>query len=521
MSYCRYNYNDLLTSKLPISLMELIQLRTPTLSPLQSNDSSAILNRKIILFRHPGYPQDFKQNVLLQLHAWDSPSGGLHAGTALLTCSLIACNAWHGYLTLKRDGPELILGDDDILSAQEYYFHVPSPSTASSLSSFGSGGYYKYPIFPSFQHWTFPHDHIPLQWVGSRDSDVELAPEIFNAPSVSSVSAAVITRDKGCTISKHRDYIERAHLCPRDEIDWFQKNGMRQYNSRFNTSGLLITDDTANAMAMRADIHRAFDDCKFAIVRKKGCWVTHFLETTHELGAVYHNRPVEVMGGVAPEFILARYAWAIFPLVKAFMEQGPSRLVKVREQCNNELQEVFKDLDPAGFAGIIATPRGRSASPKKRKKSESLPPIVETKRCCRRVDTPEDDLTDNSLGEDDTAESGTAQSDVTESEIASDLGNEQHTPNLSFDTSVFPQSSIAEAVQNPDILEVLEDPAVEAERLSLLRMREIRKRRPSKPASMCCDYNLAERNNALGVPGKPEYGGGHLCDQCLGWENEL
>ncbi|MCJ1396625.1 hypothetical protein MMC18_009516 [Xylographa bjoerkii] len=495
--------------------IEPIQLRTST-SPLQSNDSSPILNRKTILFRHPGYPPEFNQNVLLRLYAWDSPSGGLHAGTALLTCSLIACNAWSGYLTLERDGPELILGDDDILSAQEYYFHVPSPSAASS-SSLGSGGYYKYPIFPSFQHWTFPHGHIPLRWVGSRDSDVELAPEEFNCPAVSAVSAAVIARDKGCTISKHRDYIERAHLCPRNELDWFQKNGMGQYNRRINTSGPVITDDTANAMAMRADIHRAFDDCKFAIVRKKGCWVTHFLETTYELGALYHNRPVEVMGGVAPEFILARYAWAILPLVKPFMEQGPSRLVKVREQCNDELQEVVKDLDSAGFSRIIDTPRGRSASPKKRKVSESRPPIAETKRRCRRADTPEDDLAENSLAEDDTAEDGSAKSDIAESDIASDQENEHRTLNLSYDTSVVSQSSTAEVVQNPHILEVLENPAVEAERLSLLCMRELRKRRPSNPALMCCDYNLAERADALGLPGKQEYGGGHLCDRCLGW----
>ncbi|MCJ1406860.1 hypothetical protein MMC19_000930 [Ptychographa xylographoides] len=239
-------------------------------------------------------------------------------------------------------------------------------------------------------------------------------------------------------------------------------------------------------MAMRTDIHHAFDDCKSAMVRKSGCWVTHLLQTTYELGVVYHNRPVKVMGGVALEFILAQSAWAVFPLVKPFMEQGPSRLVKVREQFNNELQEVLKDLDPAGFAKIIDTGRGRSTSPKKRRTSDSLPPITETKRRCRRADTPEDDLTENSFAEDDTPENGTAKSDTAESGIASELGNEQPTPNHSFDVSVFTQSSTTQMVQTPPTLEVLEDPAIEAERLSLASDARTTK----APAQSACLYVL-------------------------------
>ncbi|KAJ9634235.1 hypothetical protein H2199_009065 [Coniosporium tulheliwenetii] len=343
--------------------METIHLRPATPLPLHDN-SSPTTNKHFIVFKHPGYPEDYEQNVLLQLYAWDSPNGGLHAGTALLACSLIACNAWDGYLTVERDGQKLDLQDDDILSAPEYYFHVPEPPTASADST-SSRNHYKYPIYPSFQHWAFPHRHVPSQWRGaSGDEGGSVPDEPSSTPSVSSVSAAVIARDRACAISKHRDYIERAHLCPRNELDWFQKNGMRRYNARLDISGDVITDDMANALAMRADIHRAFDGCKFAFVRKAGRWVAHFLETTYELGRMYHNRPVEMAAGVAPEFVLARFAWSVFPLVKAFMEHGPERLVRVREVCEGGLREVVKTLDPVGFAQITGTTRGRSASPK-------------------------------------------------------------------------------------------------------------------------------------------------------------
>lgn len=104
--------------------MKTIQLR-PAVSPPIYNDSPPTANKRIILFKHSGYPVHYDQNVLLQLYAWDSPTGGLHSGTALLACALIACNAWDGYLTIERDGQKLDLHDDDILIAQEYYFHVP------------------------------------------------------------------------------------------------------------------------------------------------------------------------------------------------------------------------------------------------------------------------------------------------------------------------------------------------------------------------------------------------------------
>ena len=463
--------------------MTTIQVRSAARLPSHDNSSPTTHNR-LITFKHPGYPDDYKQNVLLRLYSWDSPNGGLHAGTALLACALVACNAWDGYFTAELDGQRLEFQYDDILSAEVYYFHVPEHATASA-SSVSSQTHYKYPIYPTFHDWAFPHEHLPSQWRRAGNDEVSSAAgEPSSTPSVSSVTAAVIARDKACVITKYRDYIQRAHLCPRNELDWFQKNGMLQYNARLKISGDVVTDDMANALAMRADIHRAFDECKFALVRKAGRWVAHFLETTYELGRIYHNRPINVTAGVAPEFLLARFAWSIFPLIKGFMEHGPKRLVKIRQECEGGLREVVKTLDSVEFTQIqiTGTTRGRSASPKKRKASGALPPIVESKRFCKSSNQEMLDESDCSKNED-----------------------EQKTPSLSSDDIAPVQPQRCES---------------EEDRLCSLRMAELRKRRPCNPALLCCDYSLAEQANALGIPGRPEFGGGHLCGECLGLESE-
>jgi len=58
--------------------------------------------------------------------------GGMHYGTALTACAIVAGNAWNGYLP----------SEGRLLTGRTYYFHVPDTSGASSL----------YPVRPSFEH---------------------------------------------------------------------------------------------------------------------------------------------------------------------------------------------------------------------------------------------------------------------------------------------------------------------------------------------------------------------------------
>ncbi|KAG9234572.1 hypothetical protein BJ875DRAFT_509286 [Amylocarpus encephaloides] len=383
--------------------MPNISLRPVARPPAQEHERTSpgcTNTRTLTTFKHPAYSDDFQQGSLLQLYTWDTRDGGLHAGTALLACAIVACNAQDGYLTRNRDGGSLHVGDDEVLLDDEYYYHVPNPLPATQESS--GRAYYKHPVYPTFEHWPFPHGIIPARWLGGvegreggegGEGGETIDPS--STPSVSSVSVAVIARDRACAISKYRDYIERAHLCPRNELDWFQQTER-----------------------------------------------------------MYHHQPVEIAASVSAEFLLARFAWAIFPLVKAFIEQGPERLVKLQGKSSDGFYEVTKTLDPADFAQLGTTRRGRAKSPKKRKALDlNLPSVVEAKRPCLSTD-----------GSD----------------------NCEEVPSL------FCQSAISEEEPDEDMV-------------ATIRKQQLRKRRPTHdPSLICCDYSLAERENAMGHPGKPE-----------------
>ncbi|KAJ9634067.1 hypothetical protein H2199_009140 [Coniosporium tulheliwenetii] len=263
-----------------------------------------------IAFRHPGYRDEFEQNVLLTLYAFDNHSRALHHATAHTVCALVACNAWDGYFTRTRDGERLQLTADGLLTEKEYYFHVP--------------GNTRYPVYPTFSSWKFPKDNLPPHWPEEIQDDGEDGGGLVAPPSVSGVTKAVITRDRGCVISKDQDYVEKAHLCPQSEAEWFRINGMGDYNLNDTLADEVITDDISNAIGLRPDIHKAFDDRRFVIVRKHGQWVVHFINLTQNLGRRYHNIPLKLQTGVSARCLLIRFAWAIFPSVKKFLTRGAS-----------------------------------------------------------------------------------------------------------------------------------------------------------------------------------------------------
>ena len=189
--------------------------------------------------------------------------------------------------------------------------------------------------------------------------------------------------------------------------------------------------------------------------------------------------PISVPAMVKPEFILAMLAWAIFPLVKSFMEVGPPRLVRVRVEAEDGVQEVERTITPVEFSELESKRlRSRSNSPKKRK--ASLPSIPEDTLSVKRRRLDDFSLTDTpSLYYEDEGRQGT----------------------------------------QPESLEKHEGDNSEEGRIAKLRTRELRKRQPNHdPSLICCDYTLAEERNAAGISGPAEYGGGHLCMECLGAE---
>lgn len=192
-------------STLPPSL----RLRQPAhAQPAQPANAASTNPNLSIKFRHPGYPDAFDQNILLDLHPFDHAAGGLQYGVAFLACAIVAGNSWMtGYLTETRAGSRLNYDWDHLLMGEQYYFWVPpveDSDSASPQEPVSPAEAYKYPIFSSFQHWQFPHRDLPAEWPSqpSSPSGPDPAPT-----SVSGVTSYVTNRDEHCVISESKDYM--------------------------------------------------------------------------------------------------------------------------------------------------------------------------------------------------------------------------------------------------------------------------------------------------------------------------
>ncbi|KAL8935126.1 MAG: hypothetical protein Q9216_005576 [Gyalolechia sp. 2 TL-2023] len=474
-----------------------------------------------IIIKHPGYPEQY--NSLMQLHAHDvlKQQEGIHHGTVLAACSLISGRN-NGFITSQLGGSHLDLGIEDLLLQGVYYFTVPGDE--------------KYAIYPSFQHWRFPHDRLPPGWNISRPPGHSQA---LPAPARTNTTTAVLARDQKCLVSGHKDIMERAHLCPQKEISWFRLNNMGQYNQNDLLSSTWQTDDMSNLIALREDIHTAFDRQRmFVLVPKQGIWMTHFLQPSHILGPMYHNVRAQLNDEVACEHVLARFAWAIFPLVQAFVQQGPRRFIRALVTDDNGYGvEVNESMDLATITQRFFPSRERSQSPKKRVRADEDDPdgtqgqATGTDNVCkrRRVEVTQDDqdmdasrlhrrrardvphgrrnrislpstpATQNS-GTDTTATAASLKHCITPIE-------DVHLP---FDCS-------HNGIDDPD-------PRVQQlysseSRLDRLRRLEVQRRRPyHNPGLFCCDYDRKTAAVHAAIKGEGDWEASQLCGECLGGE---
>jgi hypothetical protein len=447
-----------------------IVLRQPVLAqpalPLSSFGGGR--REHTVTFKHPGYPDQFGQNILLTLHAFDHVRGGLHYGTAHIACAMVACNAWDGYFSRTRDSSDrLNLQHNDLIFDKVLYFHVPS-----------SGA--KYPVYPDFANWAFPHDNLPPNWprAPASDDDDALAgagagaDELRAPPSSSTLTAAILRRDKACVISGQTDCAERAHLCPRSEVDWFDKNGMAQYNMNGQLVRDAVIDDITNAIALRSDLHSIFDSAKFVIVPKQDAWVAHFTHLTNDLGKLYHNTAMAIDKEVSSNCLLVRFAWAIFPLVSKFLMAGAARQVRTRVVQDGELTEVMEMITAEQAKAKFAAGRSRSTSPRKRK-------VTDTENDNMDAQTPP-------------------------------LHRPKRRRNTSRDASPNTTTTISDAI-TPRA-------ADEEGQMQQLKRSWLLRQRPRNPALYCCDPAAAEAADEAGIVGKKAWGGSHLCDECLGVE---
>ena len=329
-----------------------IKLRPEALSPVAGATIQpySIHPRHRVCLRHPHYCAP--TNVLLDLFAPDGPDGGLEYGFAHTACGVIAGNRWDGFFTNEVDGEPLSFAHGDIMPKGEYYFQIRGSTMENP-----------YAIVPTFRAWSFPHSNLPPLWAESIQASSPTYGR-FYAPS--NFSMAVISQNITCRMSGFAEGTEAAHLCPRSEIEWSQRNRMSTYNTYFGLPADRILDDTANALLLRQDLHTQFDAHKFVFVPKKGAdtvsstsVVTHLLEPIQELGLLHHNVQLKPIVNVLPEFLFARFALAIFRFSEQFLTGGVDRNII----GTNDVSKMVSGNDCKKL-----TARTRSQSPTKKSK---------------------------------------------------------------------------------------------------------------------------------------------------------
>ncbi|KAK9480329.1 hypothetical protein V1514DRAFT_326091 [Lipomyces japonicus] len=245
--------------------------------------------RYFIRIRHPGYspPSD----LLFKLYSPDHRMGGIHFGLVMDACAIIANNERDGWLATDRDGERRVNGDlDQVLALKNYWYHLLRKD----------GEIPKWPVVTCFKDWEFPSS-LPSSWVIVPKAQ---QPVISFAPSE---MILFIPTDV-------------AHIIPRAEKEWFEINGMRHWNWEKNLCETSLLESQANLMLLRADVHQAFDD-KYLVLYPKDAsgFYVHMLEYMSDLGVLYHNSKTHSLLNCQPEFLYARFAWSLFPLITGFL----------------------------------------------------------------------------------------------------------------------------------------------------------------------------------------------------------
>ncbi|KAF7548348.1 hypothetical protein G7Z17_g7113 [Cylindrodendrum hubeiense] len=283
--------------------------------------------QQCIAVYHPAYryPQSLLVN-LPQVDAVDSTGQptGLHHRSALLACQIIAHNAFEkGKLYFDQDGKYPVIDKiplDGALPDTSYFFIL------------GSDPKYRYPVVPSFRDWQFPHDRIP-----------------------------------------------ETYVIPVEEEEWFTQNGMNRYGGLINPRQLR---NPKNLIYLRADIRRLFDAGLFAIAPKPELilkepeavaaaaaagptnYVVHvFGGDAPEFCGIYHNRLVPNLVNTSPEYLFARFAWAVLHLVNPFVMAGTQRKVILYQPHQGRPQWAVEEISGATLATCYVRPPPGTISP--------------------------------------------------------------------------------------------------------------------------------------------------------------
>ncbi|KAF2716121.1 hypothetical protein K431DRAFT_342175 [Polychaeton citri CBS 116435] len=225
--------------------------------------------------------------------------------TIWVACSIFISNRQDHWLSTSPRGESRVSADANGL------LHAASDDQDMSRM---------FPIVPNFRAWRYPH--------GTSQSDENRAQHmVFSTQSIASES---------CRITSRNLEADSAHIIPNSEKLWFMDNEMDKYVNLQSRTGEVIKDSCDNRLRLRCDAHRLWDKLYFSIVPRDDhttdngtAWFTQALLDGEELHEHWHCKKLVSLAGRSPHYLLARFAWDIFPKLHTFLQGGRKRLLTV------------------------------------------------------------------------------------------------------------------------------------------------------------------------------------------------
>ncbi|OXV06813.1 hypothetical protein Egran_05420, partial [Elaphomyces granulatus] len=304
---------------------------------LPENADSSTATYGLVSFLHPGYDDSF--NKLCVLPAADL--GGVHFGTALTVCGIIANNAFDGWFAKEKNAPREEGEWDSVLRGRHFYFF-----TSDNRND-------KYPVVISFEQWRYP-DTLPPKW-----ESLEIPRGI---------------EQRQCCLSAYAYSLESAHLVPHYESSWYTAN-IFDYTDAGN-------DEPHNKIYLRGDLHTAFNNRHWCMVVKDGRLVCQTFRPfnrslLNSFVEEYHNKTLLPLHNKSKECLFARLAWTVLPLVGYFVinRELPTTVIikngEATEVSGQELRMSFKTSKASkrGSTDVNTTSASRSNALSKRKRT--------------------------------------------------------------------------------------------------------------------------------------------------------
>lgn len=175
------------------------------------------------------------------------------------------------------------------------------------------------------------------------------------------------------SLTSHPRVLQKSHIIPITEKEWFNDNAMDQYGNLSGRGGQDVADMPLNILKFRADIHMLWDAMEFTIVPKNNppAWTVHAMTENREALELYDNVPLHPLDRPA-EFLFARFALDIFLKILGFLQTKHSRWLAVPRRDGGMKIRLFTPEECRSLSLHLGPGRGtspgksKSRSPSKR-----------------------------------------------------------------------------------------------------------------------------------------------------------